>query len=66
MNELRAFCLMVSDPENQPHQWVGDVEGTLQCLRRHIRVVLEETVASCTPDDGGHCIMFEALLEDEG
>ena len=60
---LRAFCVMVSDPENQPHQWVGDIDGTLRCLHGRIRAVLKDTVASCDPDTGGgECVMFEALL----
>lgn len=46
MSEVRDFCRMVSDPENQPHQWVGDVDGAMDCLGRAIK---EATPAVVTP-----------------
>lgn len=33
---LEAVAKMVCDPENQPHQWVGDYEGFVTYLMNEI------------------------------
>lgn len=62
MNDrLRAFCVLCADPENQPHQFVGNPDGLLAYLRSIIRGILEDWVGTCNPDGDGECVMFEAL-----